>query len=288
MNVWQAWKGMRWNKTSFIRLTIYLILLIIGCIFFVPFLTMLFNAFKAESEILGYPPTFIPRRVTWDNYTAVLANDSLNILNSLKNSVWVTIVRTALTLYFSVLWGYVLAKINFKGRRLFFYMVLSTMMVPVSVILLPLYQEMGWFGLHGSLLSLIIVVNSTTSYAVFIMKQFISTIPRDIIEAAKIDGCSEFQITHRIVFPLIRNAVSAISIIVFLYVWNEFLWPYMMLDDSSKYTITIAMQFLNGRNFVRYGQLMAAASISLLPIIVVYFLFQNKFVEGISMGGVKE
>jgi len=288
MNAWHVRKTMRLNRAASIRFIIYLVLIMIGAIFLVPFLTMLFNAFKPESEILGYPPTFIPRRVTLDNYTAVLANDSLNLLNSLKNSVWVTIVRTALTLYFSVLWGYALAKIDFKGRQLFFYMVLSTMMVPVSVLLLPLYQEMGWFGLHGSLLSLIIVINSTTSYAVFIMKQFIGTIPRDVIEAAKIDGCSEFQITHRIVFPLIRNAVSAISIIVFLYVWNEFLWPYMMLDDASNYTITIAMQFLNGRNFVRYGQLMAAASISLLPIMVVYFIFQNKFVEGISMGGVKE
>jgi len=288
MNVRHARKGIRLNKASGAHFMIYLILIVIGVIFLVPFLTMLFNAFKAESEILGYPPTFIPKRVTWENYKAVFANDSINIFNSLKNSVWVTIVRTALTLYFSVLWGYALAKMTFKGRRLFFYMVLSTMMVPVSVILLPLYQEMGWLGLQGSMLSLIIVINSTTSYAVFIMKQFISTIPRDVIEAAKIDGCSEFQITHRIVFPLIQNAISAISIIVFLYIWNEFLWPYMMLDDPSKYTITIAMQFLNGQNFVRYGQLMAATSISLLPIFVVYFIFQNKFVEGISMGGVKE
>lgn len=288
MNVRHARKGIRLNKASGAHFMIYLILIVIGVIFLVPFLTMLFNAFKAESEILGYPPTFIPKRVTWENYKAVFTNDSINIFNSLKNSVWVTIVRTALTLYFSVLWGYALAKMTFKGRRLFFYMVLSTMMVPVSVILLPLYQEMGWLGLQGSMLSLIIVINSTTSYAVFIMKQFISTIPRDVIEAAKIDGCSEFQITHRIVFPLIQNAISAISIIVFLYIWNEFLWPYMMLDDPSKYTITIAMQFLNGQNFVRYGQLMAATSISLLPIFVVYFIFQNKFVEGISMGGVKE
>lgn len=254
----------------------------------VPFITMIFNAFKYESEILGYPPTFFPKKITTINFREVLRNDSVNLLNSLKNSIFVTVVRGVLTLYLSALWGYTLSKINFKGRKFIFYMTLSTMMVPMSVILLPLYQEMIWLRLNDNLISLIIIVNSTTSYAIFIMKQFISTITNDLIEAAKIDGSSEFQIFHLIILPLLRNAISAVSIIIFLYIWNDFLWPFMMLNDSSKYTVTIAMQYLNGQNYIRYGQLMAATAISLLPVFIVYCIFQNKFIEGIALSGVKE
>lgn len=269
-------------------LLVYIILTLIGIIFMVPFITMLFNAFKKESEILGYPPTFFPKVITSVNFIDVLANKSVNLLNSLKNSIFVTAVRTVLTLYFSALWGYTLSKVKFSGSKLLFYIILSTMMIPTAVILLPLYQEMIWFGFYDKLLSIIIVVNSTTSYGVFIMKQFISTITNDIIESAKIDGCSEFQVFHSIIFPLLKNAISSASIIIFLYIWNDFLWPFMMLNSSAKYTITIAMQYLNGQNFIRYGQLMAATAISLLPIFIVYFFFQNKFVEGIALSGVKE
>lgn len=267
---------------------IYIILGIVSIIFFVPFITMIFNAFKHESEILGYPPTFFPKKLTMINFQEVLKNDSVNLANSLKNSIFVTVVRGILTLYFSALWGYTLSKINFKGRKLIFYMTLSTMMVPISVILLPLYQEMVWLRLNDNLLSLIIIVNSTTSYAIFIMKQFISTITNDLIEAAKVDGATEFQIFHKIILPLLKNAMSAVSIIVFLYIWNDFLWPFMMLNNAGKYTVTIAMQYLNGQNYIRYGQLMAATAISLLPVFIVYIIFQNKFIEGISLSGVKE
>ena len=267
---------------------IYLLLIAFSVVLMVPFLAMLMNAFKPEYEILGYPPTFFPKEITFANYQAVFENDSLHLFSSMGNSVFVTIVRTVLTLYLSAFWAYALSKMNFRGRKVLFYMVLSAMMLPTAVILLPLYQEMIWFGLNGKLISLIIVINGTTSYAVFIMKQFMDTLPNDMMEAGRIDGCNEFQIFHRLILPLLQNAISAVSIIVFLYIWNDFLWPYMMIDEPSKYTITVAMQFLNGKNFVRYGQLMAATSISLLPIFIIFIIFQKRFIQGIALSGVKE
>lgn len=266
----------------------YAVLIVASFIFMVPFVAMLFNAFKPEYEILGYPPTYFPKEITLDNFRAVIENDSMHLFSSLGNSVFVATTRTVLTLYLSALWGYTLSKLRFPGRKVLFYLVLSAMMIPTAVILLPLYQEMIWMGLNGKLLSQIIVVNGTTSYAVFIMKQFVDTLPNDVIEAGRIDGCSELQIFHKIVFPLLKNAISAVAIIVFLYTWNDFLWPYMMIDDPGNYTITVAMQFLNGRNFVRYGQLMAATAISILPIVVMYVIFQKRFTQGIAMTGVKE
>lgn len=254
----------------------------------IPFIAMLFNAFKPESEILGYPPTFFPSEITLDNFKAIIENDSMHLFSSLFNSIFIATVRTAITVYLSALWGYALSKLKFRGSKAIFYMVLSAMMIPTAVILLPLYQEMVWFKLNGKLLSQIIVINGTTSYAVFIMKQFIDTIPNDIIEAGRIDGCSEFRVFHNIILPLIKNAISTVAIIVFLYIWNDFLWPYMMIDDPNKYTITVAMQFLNGRNFIRYGQLMAATGISILPIVIIYIIFQKRFTQGISMSGAKE
>ncbi|MCE5236157.1 MAG: carbohydrate ABC transporter permease [Clostridiaceae bacterium] len=276
-------KRSAWSQTG-----AYATLIVASLIFMVPFIAMLFNAFKPEYEILGYPPTYFPKELTLDNFKAVIENDSMHLFSSLGNSIFVAATRTVLTLYLSALWGYALSKLRFPGRKVLFYLVLSAMMVPTAVILLPLYQEMIWMGLNGKLLSQIVVVNGTTSYAVFIMKQFIDTLPNDVIEAGRIDGCSEFQIFHRIVFPLLKNAVSAVAIIVFLYIWNDFLWPYMMIDDPSKYTVTVAMQFLNGRNFIRYGQLMAATAISILPIVIMYFIFQKRFTQGIAMTGVKE
>lgn len=270
------------------KLSAYAVLILASIIFMVPFLTMLLNAFKPESEILGYPPTFFPKSFTLDNFIAIIQNDSMHLFSSLKNSIIITTVRTALTVYLAALWGYALSKLRFPGRKALFLMVLSAMMVPVAVILLPLYQEMTWFRLNGKLLSQIIVINSTTSYAVFIMKQFIDALPSDVIEAAKIDGCTDFQVFHRIVFPLLKNAVSAVTIIVFLYIWNDFLWPYMMLDNPNQFTITVAIQFLNGKNFIRYGQMMAATSVSLAPIIILYFIFQKQFTQGIAMTGAKE
>lgn len=266
----------------------YVILFAASFLFMLPFVAMIFNAVKPEYEILGYPPTFFPHEFTLDNFAAVLNNDSMNLIRSLFNSILVAGIRTAFTIYFAAMWGYALSKLKFPGRKLLFYVVLSAMMVPTAVILLPLYQEMVWFHLKGKLLSLILVINSTTSYAVFIMKQFIDTLPDELLEAGRIDGCSEFQVFHRLVFPLLRNAISAVAIIVFLYIWNDFLCPYMMIDDSSKFTVTVAMQYLNGQNFIRYGQLMAATTISVLPIMVVYFIFQNRFTQGISLSGSKE
>lgn len=276
------------KKNSMGQAASYAVLIIASFLFMIPFIAMVFNAFKPEYEILGYPPTYLPKELTLDNFKAVIANDSMHLFSSLGNSIFIATARTALTLYLSALWGYALSKLKFPGRKVLFYLVLSAMMVPTAVILLPLYQEMIWMGLNGRLLSQIIVVNGTTSYAVFIMKQFIDTLPNDVIEAGRIDGCTEFQIFHRIVFPLLKNAISAVAIIVFLYIWNDFLWPYMMIDDPGKYTVTVAMQFLNGRNFIRYGQLMAATAISILPIVVLYFIFQKRFTQGISMTGVKE
>lgn len=266
----------------------YLILSMACVIMIVPFVAMIFNSVKPEAEILGYPPTFIPRSLTLKNFKDIFSNSSLNLKTSMINSIFITVIRTALTIYFAAFWAYALCKIYFRGRKVLFYLVLSAMMIPTSVILIPLYQEMIWIKLKGTFLSLIIITNATTSYAVFIMKQFMESVPSDIIEAGRIDGCNEFQIFHKLVFPLLKNAISAISIIVFLYVWNDFLWPYMMMDNPKKFTITVAMQFLNGRNYIKYGQLMAATAISLVPIFLIFLLFQKHFIQGIALSGSKE
>lgn len=274
----------RWTK----GLLPYAALTLFGILFLVPFLSMIFNAFKANKEILGYPPTFFPKEITLQNFTTVLSNDNMRVLSSLKNSVIITVVRTGMILYLSALWGYTLSKVDFPGRRLLFYVVLSAMMVPVAVIVLPLYQEMLWFGLYDKLLSQILIVDSTTSYGVFIMRQFIIGLPDELFEAAEIDGCNEFQTFHKIILPLLKNAISAVSIVVFLYIWNDYLWPSLMLQSPENRTITVSIQFLSGRYTTDYGGLMAATCLSLLPVLLIYFLFQNRFTQGISLSGVKE
>jgi len=263
-----------------------LFLLLVGFLFIFPFVAMVLNAFKPEKDIIAF--SFLPRTVTMENFHFILHKASISLPIALKNSAFVATARTAITLYLASLWGYALAKLRFKGRNVLFYLVLSAMMVPVAVILLPLYQQMIWLRLKGSLWSLILIVNGTTSYAVFIMRQFMGGIPEEMLESGRIDGCGEFQIFHKLVFPMLTNAISSVCIIVFLYVWNDYLWPFISIDAPEKYTVTVAMQFFSGRYTVQYGPLMAATTLSLLPIMIVYFIFQRRFTQGISTLGLKE
>ena len=263
-----------------------ILLFAVAALFLFPFAAMLLTAFLPDSEI--FSGRFGFDRVTLDNFHFILTKTSISLPRALGNSLFISAVRTAMTLYLASLWGYALAKLNFRGRNFLFYMVLAAMMVPVAVLLLPLYQEMIWFRLKGSQLALILIVDSTTSYAVFIMRQFIRGVPDEILESGRIDGCGEFQIFHRLVFPLLNNAVSSVCILVFLYVWNDYLWPFIMIDNPSLYTITVAMQFFSGRYVVQYGPLSAATAMALLPIFAVYFIFQKRFTQGISTLGIKE
>ena len=203
------------------------------------------------------------------------------------NSVFIATASTLLTLFFCSLAGYAFAKYQFRGKTILFGILLASMMIPFQVLLVPLFglmYDIGWLNSYKA----IIIPFSVGAFGVFLMRQFIVTIPSELLDAARIDGCSEFGIYYRIVLPIIKPALGALTIYSFLSSWNGYLWPLIVLRDEAKYTLPIGLANLIGIYRQDYGMLMAGTLLSLLPIVVLFLAMQREFVQGITLGGVKE
>jgi multiple sugar transport system permease protein/raffinose/stachyose/melibiose transport system permease protein len=274
---------MKKDKIEAILLKVFLYLG--GLIMLLPFLWLMLSTFKNGTEITAVPTTFFPRRWTIENYIDILKN--FNIGRYFLNSVFLSTIKTFIALYTSLLCGYVLAKFAFRGKKFVFGIILFTMMVPYLIMVIPLYQMINKVGLIDSYLALILP-SLYSSFGIFMMKQYMMEgVPNDLIDAARIDGVSEFRIFHSIAIPLSTNMISALAIFLFLWNWEDFLWPYLVLTTKDKMPLAVALNMFSGQNTVNYGGLFAATAVTILPILVTYLFFQNKFVEGISMSGIK-
>lgn len=203
------------------------------------------------------------------------------------NSVFIATASTLMTLFFCSLGGYAFAKYQFRGKKILFGILLASMMIPFQVLLVPLFglmYKIGWLNSYRA----IIIPFSVGAFGVFLMRQFIVTIPSELIDAARIDGCSEFGIYYRIVLPIIKPALGALTIYSFLGSWNGYLWPLIVLRDEEKYTLPIGLANLIGTYRQEYGMLMAGTLLSLTPIVILFLAMQREFVQGITLGSVKE
>lgn len=203
------------------------------------------------------------------------------------NSVFIATASTLLALFFCSLGGFAFAKYQFRGKTILFGIMLASMMVPFQVLLVPLFglmYDIGWLNSYNA----IIFPFSVGAFGVFLMRQFIVTIPSELLDAARMDGCSEFGIYYRIVLPIIKPALGALTIYTFLSSWNGYLWPLIVLRDEAKYTLPIGLANLVGIYRQDYGMLMAGTLLSLLPIVVLFLAMQREFVQGITLGSVKE
>lgn len=273
------------NKNYIAKTFIYILLGLGATIIIFPFLWMMLSSFKTQSEIVAFPPTFFPEAPTIKNYVDVWV--TVNFKQFFANSLFLLLVKTIIILYTSIIAGYVFSKLTFKGRNIIFVFVLATMMVPYPVTILSLYQEMFWLKWIDSYNALIWTAMFNT-FGIFVMKQFISGIPDSLIESAHIDGADEFRIVHKIIIPLIKPALSALAIFICLGVWNEFLWPFLVLNSDSKYTIPVGLALFKGRYYTDYAKQLTGATITVLPVLVIYFFLQKQFIEGIALSGIKE
>lgn len=273
------------KKVNVPVILIYIFLFLGTILILFPFFWMFLSSFKTMEEIVAFPPTFLPETPTIENYINVW--NEMNFDKYFVNSVLVLVVKTVIILYTSILGGYVFSKLHFRFKNVIFLVVLSTMMIPVPVTILSLYQEMVWLGWIDSFKALIITGVFNT-FGIFVMKQFIVSIPDSLIESARLDGCGEFRILHQIVFPLIKPALSALAIFVCLQIWNDFLWPFLVLNSDAKYTIPVGLALFKGRFYTDYAKQLTGAAITILPVLVIYMFLQKQFVEGITMSGLKE
>jgi alpha-1,4-digalacturonate transport system permease protein len=266
------------------RLTLYVFLILGSIGMITPFVWMISSALKPNNEIFAVPPTFFPKEPNWGNILE--AWNSGNFTQYFINTTIISVVTTVITLFICSIAGYTFAKYQFMGRKILFILFLGTMMVPMQVTMIPVFLMMSKLELLNSYWSVILPLTAN-AYGVFLMRQFMLTIPTELIEAARIDGCSEFRIFWQVVLPLTKPALTTLGILSFLAAWNEFLWPLIMLDSPEMMTLQVALTQFQGQYEVKWNLLMAASALSMLPIVLIFIFFQRYLVEGIAMSGLK-
>ncbi len=273
------------KKINIGKIAIYVLLILGAVTMLLPFIWLVLSTFKSNAEINAFPPTFFPKEWIISNYTDLFQR--FNIDKYFVNSLYLSTVKTVIGVYTSLLCGFVFAKYEFKFKKSIYGLILFSMMVPYLVMIIPMYDLINAMGLNNTYTA-IIVVSLYSSFGIFMMKQFMQDgIPNELLEAARIDGASEMRIFHTIAIPLSINMISALVIFLFLWNWEDFLWPYLVLQDSDKFPIAVALNMFSGQNNTNYGGLFAATAVTIIPIMVVYFIFQKRFIEGVAMSGIK-
>ncbi len=263
----------------------YLALTGLSVLFALPFLWMLSASLKIEADIWNYPPEWIPNPVRAANYPEALS--LMNFPRLLYNTVFITALSMVGTLLSCTWIVYGFARFRFPGRDFFFMLLLATMMLPAQVTMIPLFilfRELNWLN---TFLPLIVPSFFGNAFFIFLLRQFFMTIPTELDDAAKIDGCSYIGIWWRILLPLIKPALAAVAIFTFIGNWNEFLGPLIYLNDEAKFTLTLGLATFRGVYSTQWALLMAASVVVLLPCLIVFFLAQKQFVEGITFAGLQ-
>lgn len=274
------------------RLTLYVIATLAALIFMMPFAWTIFSSLKTPSELFLYPPRWLPETPQWQNYAEVFEVSPYG--RWMLNSFIVAVLATAGAVFSSALVGYSFARFRYPGRDLIFILTLSTMMLPVEVTLIPLYllfAKVGWLDSYKPLI--VPSFFGGGAFLIFLMRQFFMTIPRDLDEAARMDGASYLRIFWQILMPLSVPALATAAVITFIGEWNAFLYPYIFLNDKAKYTVAIGIKYFQeiASNIdsmePRENLLMAAGLMMTAPIVLLFFLAQRYFVRGIVMSGIK-
>lgn len=250
-----------------------------------PFVWMLLGSLKTDAELRQSPPTVLPAAPTLDNFFAVLSGAGFG--QAFLNSTLIAIAVTAGNLLFCSMVGYALAMLEFRGRTALFAVILGTLMVPGLVTFVPLFVLVVNAGLADSLLGLILPF-LVTPFGVFLMRQFALGLPIDLVHAARVDGAGEIRIFGQVILPLLGPAMATLGILTFLGSWNSFLWPLVVAQRADQYTLPVVLALQStGQNQTQYGLLLAGATIVIVPVLIVFLIFQRRFIEGIATTGIK-
>lgn len=263
------------------------LLLILGIIMAVPFFWMLATSLKARDQVFVFPPSFIPDPVKWSNYREVWTRD-IPMVQAYLNSIKITVLVTLGTLFNCSIAGYAFAKIKFPGSGLLFGVLLATMMIPGQVTLVPMYILMARIGWVDSHLPLIIPPIMVNAFGVFLMRQFFLSVPDELLDAARIDGATPFQMFAKVSIPLVKPALVTLAIFTMLGSWNSFLGPLIYLNTPEKFTIPLVINYFSSViGGTEWSVMMAAITTALAPMILLYLAFQRYFIQGIARTGIK-
>lgn len=267
-------------KTAFM----YAALIIMAVIMLIPFAWMLSASLKFEKDVFSFPIVWIPPVPQWSNYAEIWKK--VPLLTGFFNTTKLTVCTTVLQLVTSSFAAYAFAKLSFKGRDTIFMMYVMTISIPWQVYMVPQYKMMTLFGLTDSHLG-IILMHAFTAMGVFLMRQFFIGIPNELLEAARIDGLSEYGIWARLMLPLSKPAIATLCITSFTFEWNDFMGPLIYLSSQKKKTIQLMLRMFNSQYSSNYAQIMAAATVALIPVLILFICLQRYFVEGVASSGIK-
>ncbi len=277
--------GSKNNENSFLKKLLVYLLLIGGIIVVIlPFIWMISASLKPTNDVFEFPIRWIPKVIQWQNYMDIWKR--INFLTYYKNTLWLATVVTFTSLLTSSLAAYAFAKIEFPERKALFILYIMTMAIPIQVIIIPLFIIIKHIGLSDSLWSLVLIY-SFSPFGVFLLRQFYMGIPKELSESARIDGLNELGIYAKIILPLSKPALSALGIFQFVFVWNDFLAPLIFLTSDTNKVIQLGLRKFITQYGVEYGLVMAGAVCSLVPVILIYILFQKQFIQGIATTGLK-
>ncbi|MDN7242175.1 carbohydrate ABC transporter permease [Planococcus sp. N028] len=266
------------------KILVYSVLVIFSLYFIFPFLWALITAIKSEPEVFSYPPKFIPDELLFSNF--VDAWNSQPFGTYFKNSVIVTVLTTIGQLISCSLVAYGFARYDFKYKNFLFVLLLSTMMIPWDVTMIPLYMQFNMLGWINTLKPLIVPAFFGSAYYIFLLRQFLMNIPKDLENAARIDGANEFQIFYKIFLPIMKAPLTLVAVLNIILVWNDYLGPLIYLQDKAKYTMTLGLASFQGVHELQIIPIMAITLVMVIPPVLVFVFAQKYIVEGIS-GSIK-
>lgn len=266
------------------RVLLYIVLILIAVIMVVPFLWMLSTSLKTQYDAVKIPPVWIPDPPQWENYVKLFTEQPMFqfMLNTIKIVFFVVLGQ----LFFSSLAAYSFARISFKGRNVVFFFYIATLMVPGQVTMIPTYLMFAKAGLTDNHLALILPA-FFSAFGVFLLRQFFMSLPRELEEAAEIDGCNPFMTYWRIMLPLVVPAMLTLGVFTLMNTWNDYMGPLIYLSSPEKYTMTLGIAYFKGVYTTQWNLVMAGSIVSVMPILIAYLCAQKYFIEGIAFSGVK-
>lgn len=284
--------GLR-RLTAFKRTATYLTMTLLAVLFAAPLVWMLSTSLKPIDQTLANPPRWLPSPILWHNYPDAIAYNStylgyIPLLVYARNTLIITLLCVGGSVASNCFVAYSFARIKWPGRDLFFVLTLATMMIPYPVVMVPLFSLFRTLGWVGSFKPLWVPAFFGSAFFIFLLRQFFKTIPFELSDAAKIDGCSEFRIFTDVILPLSRPAVAVVALFTFMGTWNDFLGPLIYLVDQKTFTLSLGLQaYQSQHGGTPWNLLMAATLLVILPVVVVFFFAQKLFIQGIATSGLK-
>ena len=272
------------NSGKFSKLLAYLFLILGSIIMIFPFLWMFLTSFKTVPESMSIPATIFPSAFRLDKYTEVLTK--LPFVRLYWNTILLVFFRVVCAIAFSSMAGYAFAKLKFRGKNILFTIVLMQMSLPSQIFLIPQYQMVAKMGMANTIFALVFP-GIVSAFGVFFLRQTYMSIPEEVGEAAYLDGCNQWQTFYKVMFPLTGTSVAALTIFTAVFAYGDLMWPQIVNNDVTKFTLSAGLATLRGMNTTDFPMLMAGSLLAMLPMIILYLIFQRQFVEGIAGTGGK-